>query len=83
VTEIIPANEFARAMGSRGVSEHTTVVAYDDFDGTLAARLWWVLRYYGHSSARVLDGGWHRWVVEEFPLSPQECRISGRIPRLR
>jgi thiosulfate/3-mercaptopyruvate sulfurtransferase len=71
-TEIVPADEFARAMGSLGVNEHTTVVTYDDFDGTLAARLWWVLRYYGHARARVLDGGWHRWVVEEFPLSQEE-----------
>lgn len=71
-TAIIPADEFAQAMESLGITEHTTVVAYDDFDGTLAARLWWVLRYYGHENARLLDGGWHRWVMEEIPLRQEE-----------
>jgi thiosulfate/3-mercaptopyruvate sulfurtransferase len=54
------------------VTERTTVVVYDDFDGSLAARLWWVLRYYGHDRVKLLDGGWHRWVIERLPLSEQE-----------
>lgn len=85
-TCIIPAGEFARAMDDLGVTEQTTVIAYDDFDATLAARLWWVLRYYGHDRVRVLDGGWHRWVLEQRPLETDERpRSRGSfscIPRL-
>jgi thiosulfate/3-mercaptopyruvate sulfurtransferase len=71
-TAMIPADEFARVMESLGVTEHTSVVAYDDIDGTLSARLWWVLRYYGHEKVKVLDGGWHRWVMEGFSLAQKE-----------
>ena len=28
---------------------------YDDAGGTVAARLWWMLRYFGHERAAVLD----------------------------
>ena len=48
-----------RLMGRLRVSDDTTVVAYDDFNTTYATRLWWVLHYYGHTAAKVLDGGWH------------------------
>jgi thiosulfate/3-mercaptopyruvate sulfurtransferase len=35
----------------------------------VAPRLWWVLRYYGHTNARVLNGDWHRWVSEGYPVT--------------
>jgi thiosulfate/3-mercaptopyruvate sulfurtransferase len=75
-TEMISTAEFVRAMDCVGVNEQTTVVVYDDFDGTLAARTWWMLRYHGHRDVRFLDGGWHRWVMEERALS-QEERVPG------
>ena len=60
---------FAALMGRLGVSDETTVVSYDDFNTTYATRLWWVLNYYGHTAAKVLNGGWHRWLSEERPLT--------------
>lgn len=63
---------FADVMGRLGVSDETTVVAYDDFNGTWATRLWWVLNYYGHAQARVLHGGWQRWLEEGRPATFRE-----------
>jgi thiosulfate/3-mercaptopyruvate sulfurtransferase len=60
---------FAALMGRLGVSDETTVVSYDDFNTTYATRLWWVLNYYGHTAAKVLNGGWHRWLSEGRPLT--------------
>ncbi len=48
-------------LGSRGVSDDRTVVAYDDRTGTRVARAFWFLEYFGHPSARVLDGGFDAW----------------------
>jgi thiosulfate/3-mercaptopyruvate sulfurtransferase len=50
-----------------GVSRDTRVVCYDSQGGTLAARIWWVLWYYGHADAAVLNGGWTAWQAEEYP----------------
>ncbi|HXW82354.1 MAG TPA: sulfurtransferase [Acidimicrobiales bacterium] len=57
----LPApHDFARAMESVGISDDTTVVAYDDDYGRTAARLVWLLRVTGHA-ASVLDGGMDAW----------------------
>ena len=37
------------------------MVAYDDAGGAIAARLWWMLRWTGHSEAALLDGGFAAW----------------------
>src|SRR3989454_6280160 len=66
---VMGAETFAALMGRLGVSDDTTVVAYDDFNTTYATRLWWVLNYYGHTAAKVLDGGWHRWLSEGRPTT--------------
>jgi thiosulfate/3-mercaptopyruvate sulfurtransferase len=55
------AGPFDRAMRDAGVGARSMVVAYDDAGGTVAARLWWMLRYFGHDLAAVLDGGIQAW----------------------
>jgi thiosulfate/3-mercaptopyruvate sulfurtransferase len=56
-------------MARAGVGPETHVVAYDDTGGSIAARLWWLLRHFGHLRVSVLDGGITRWVAEGRPLS--------------
>ncbi len=46
------AAAFARTLSRAGVTPETCVVAYDDAGGSIAARLWWLLRYFGHPIAR-------------------------------
>ena len=74
---VIGPQPFAELMGRLGVSPETTVVAYDRHSGMAAARLWWVLSYYGHERAKVLNGGWHRWRAEQRPLA---SRPSEPVP---
>ncbi len=47
---------FAHGMGSLGIGDDDTVLAYDDGGGVTAARLVWMLRVTGHDAA-LLDGG--------------------------
>jgi thiosulfate/3-mercaptopyruvate sulfurtransferase len=61
------AADFERAMRLAGVSDETPVVVYDDADSTAAARAWWLLRYFGHQSVRVLDGGFRAWTAAGYP----------------
>ena len=63
---------FADLAERLGISDGTTVVAYDDYNGSFATRLWWVLTYYGHADVRVLNGGWQRWVDEARPVAFRE-----------
>ena len=69
--QIAGAQEFAALMSGLGVGDDTTVVAYSDNSGLTAARLWWVLRAYGHRAAKVLDGGWEHWIGAGRPVSTE------------
>jgi thiosulfate/3-mercaptopyruvate sulfurtransferase len=66
---VITPDGMAAVMAALGVSDDTTVVAYDSYNGTWATRLWWVLTYYGHADVKLLNGGWQRWVDEERPVT--------------
>jgi thiosulfate/3-mercaptopyruvate sulfurtransferase len=54
-------NELHQRFADWGIGAENQVVAYDDSDGSKASRLWWLLRYYGHTQAAVLDGGLLNW----------------------
>lgn len=68
-TFVMPPADFEALMRKLGVGPDTTVVTYDDDNARVSTRLWWVLRYHGHTNAKVLDGGWHRWLTEGRPVT--------------
>jgi len=52
-----------------GIDSRVQVVAYDDLGGALAAgRVWWLLRWLGHETVAVLDGGWQAWVNKGYEV---------------
>ncbi|MFA7436898.1 sulfurtransferase [Castellaniella sp.] len=55
--------DFASLMRAQGLSARAQVVVYDAGNGAMATRLWWMLRWLGHESAAVLDGGWAAWLA--------------------
>lgn len=59
----IPTPEkLAAVLGRAGIGDEHLVVAYDDAGGSIAARLWWLYRHFGHDGAcAVLDGGIGAW----------------------
>ncbi|MFO0762603.1 MAG: sulfurtransferase [Byssovorax sp.] len=65
------AADFAQFLARIGVDAGTTVVAYDDAGGAIAARLWWLLRYFGHGGGKVLDGGLGAYTALGLPLSAE------------
>lgn len=54
---------FAAWLGAIGIGDDTQVVAYDEANGSIAARLWWMLRWLGHGAVAVLDGGFKAWTA--------------------
>jgi thiosulfate/3-mercaptopyruvate sulfurtransferase len=68
----LPATEdFEQVMRAAGVRDDSDVVVYDNGDSTIAARAWWMLRYYGHARVRVLDGGFTAWAAAGQPVSTE------------
>jgi thiosulfate/3-mercaptopyruvate sulfurtransferase len=56
------AESFQTTMQHAGIGDDTHVVAYDD-GGSGAARLWWLLRHFGHQRVSILDGGYPAWLA--------------------
>jgi thiosulfate/3-mercaptopyruvate sulfurtransferase len=74
---------FQAAMRRLGVRAGRPVVVYDQRDATIAARLWWLLRYFGHSQVRALDGGYEAWLRAGHPVATgdEPAGEPGRLSR--
>jgi thiosulfate/3-mercaptopyruvate sulfurtransferase len=74
--------DFARAAGKGGIGAGAFVVAYDQGMTGGAARLWWLLRHFGHDDVAVLVGGIGAWAG---PLRAGEEEITEAVfePRPR
>jgi thiosulfate/3-mercaptopyruvate sulfurtransferase len=59
-----------------GIDEKTRVVAYDDSGGLYAARLFFVLEFFGHTKVAILNGGFSKWMNEDRDLSEEPPRIT-------
>ena len=76
------AESFAASASRAGIGPGVLVVAYDQGMTGGAARLWWLLRHFGHEDVAVLDGGLAVW---RGPLrsGPEEMEPASFEPRLR
>jgi thiosulfate/3-mercaptopyruvate sulfurtransferase len=66
----------ARKLRLWGVDRRKQVVVYDDSFGSMAVRLWWLLRWLGHDAVALLDGGFPSW-------AKQGRELSAEIPVIR
>lgn len=75
----LPAPEMLSAtLQQCGVSSSSQIVVYDDCGGMMAARCWWLLRWLGHQSVAVLNGGLPAWVDAGFPIETDiPCGVKG------
>jgi thiosulfate/3-mercaptopyruvate sulfurtransferase len=73
------AESFATVMSKLGIGDDTTVVIYDTDGGMWAARLWWVLKYYGHDQPMILKGGLSEWVYEGKPLETESPEVEPAV----
>lgn len=71
---------FVRKLADSGIGRDSFIVAYDDANGSVAARLWWMMRWLGVNNAVVLDGGIQKWKAEGRPIEAGEGRKPERHP---
>jgi len=77
-------DQVERVLSAAGIGPGTRVVAYDDQAGAMAARLWYLLRAYGHDAVAVLDGGLPKWTAEGRPVetasvTPPPAAFTARL----
>ena len=77
----LPTREaFAAWLGSVGFSNGMQAVVYDRQGANYWGRLWWMLKWVGHTEVAVLDGGLQAWAASE-PVSslPTPARPATRF----
>jgi len=62
------ADRFASFLARSGWQPGIRVAAYDAAGGSIAARLWWLMRYFGHDCVALLDGGLPAWQTAGYEL---------------
>src|SRR5205814_2075392 len=67
---------FEAMMTSLGIGDGTRVVVYDERGGIYAARLWWILDYFGHSNVALVNGGLIKWTAERLPHTREPRAIT-------
>jgi thiosulfate/3-mercaptopyruvate sulfurtransferase len=74
--DLVEKDAFEQLMGSRGISNETTLVLYGDKNNWFAAYAYWYLKIYGHGDVRILDGGRQKWIDESRELTTDEAQVA-------
>lgn len=69
VRDYLNKEEFEQLMSRLGIANDTTVVFYGDKNNWWATYAFWVFQLFGHSNAKVMNGGRKKWVDEGHPLT--------------
>lgn len=69
-------SQWISRLESWGVRPDSQVVVYDHGSGAVAARLWWMLRWSGHMSVALLDGGFGAWQEAGLPDTTEIPEIN-------
>jgi thiosulfate/3-mercaptopyruvate sulfurtransferase len=68
-------HHWAKRLGTVGIDGKTPVVIYDENRFLDAARIWYIVRFWGIDDVRLLNGGWKAWLASG---GKQEKQISRR-----
>lgn len=71
VRDYISAEKFASLMSRHGITPDTTVVFYGDKNNWWATYAFWVFQLFGHTNAKVMNGGRMKWVEEKRDLTTE------------
>ncbi|MFN3982740.1 MAG: sulfurtransferase [Caldilinea sp.] len=69
VRDYISKERFEALMSRLGIANDTTVIFYGDKNNWWATYAYWVFQLFGHTNAKIIDGGRAKWVAEGRPLT--------------
>jgi len=66
--DYLTRQDFEVLMAANGIANDTTVIFYGDKNNWWATYAFWVFQLFGHTNAKVMDGGRAKWEAEGRPL---------------
>jgi len=83
VRDYLNAEQFAALLSQKGIGPETTVIFYGDKNNWWAAYAFWVFQLFGHTNAKLMDGGRKKWQLENRPLTrdlPNRPAVEYPVP---
>ena len=80
VKMIVSKSAFEKLMQASGVNKNSAIVIVSkgqgDGDVTMATRLYWQMKYYGHDNMAILNGGMAQWIVDKRAVSSKASKAK-------
>ena len=77
---IPPTFAFEKLMQEAGVNNNSAIVIVSkgagNGDMTMATRVYWQLKYFGHDNMAILNGGMGQWLVDGRKISSSKEKVS-------
>jgi len=64
---------FNKMMKKLNILSESTVIMYN---GISAAKAWFIMKYYGHPSTMILDGGIREWKRLDYPINTMKTPVD-------
>lgn len=72
----LPLERAKELFRPAGINADSQIVVYDDQGNRFAARLFYVLEFFGAGHVQVLDGGFRKWQSEGMPLTSEVSNVA-------
>jgi thiosulfate/3-mercaptopyruvate sulfurtransferase len=69
--DYLDGERFAKLLSSKGIGPETTVVFYGDKNNWWATYAFWVFQLFGHTRAKIMNGGRKKWEEEGRPMTTE------------
>ena len=69
--DIVKKATLERLLSRSGVGNDTIAILYGDNNNWFATYAFWLLKYYGHTDARIMNGGRANWIGEGRPMTKE------------
>lgn len=69
--DYVNPEQFAALLSRNGISPETTVVFYGDKNNWWATYAFWVFQLFGHTNAKIMNGGRMKWIAEGREVSKE------------
>jgi thiosulfate/3-mercaptopyruvate sulfurtransferase len=71
VRDYLDGERFAKLLSDKGIGRDTTVVFYGDKNNWWACYAFWVFQLFGHTNAKIMNGGRKKWEEEGRPMTTE------------
>jgi len=69
--DIVKKATLEKLLSRSGIGSDTTAILYGDNNNWFATYAFWLLKYYGHTNARIMNGGRAKWIAEGRPMTKE------------